>query len=131
MTSNSHKTQNDSDLDEIWEDSLNSTLNNNSQEAFDEVKQLTATHLNSRKFTRQIKEINLNVKYSTPTDQKQLASQLKQLRTVLMEINQKFLYKQKTQFEAKQKVVKQQLKTVFETQVDQLDQLQGKVYIYW
>lgn len=124
--SNDHRNQQDSDLDEIWEHSSHSETEEKAEEPLNAVEQLTATHLNVRRFTRQIKEVNLNTKYSNQSNQQELAAQLKRLRAVLLEINQKFLHSQKSRFETKRDAIKQQLRETFEIQAERLDELQSK-----
>ena len=124
--SDEHRNQNESDLDEIWEHSSNSDTSPKPEEPLGEVEQLTAAHVNVRRYTRQIKEVNLQTKYSTQSDQQNLAAKLKQLRTLLVEINQKFLHSQKTRFEAKRAAIKKTLSENFNAQVERLDELQGR-----
>lgn len=114
-----------SDLEEVWEDSQPSEAEAEAGEAPDEVRRLTATHLSARRFTRKVKEVALHVKYSSAEDERELAGQLKRLRGLLLEVNQKFLSRQKTRFEGKREAVKARLASVFAAQSAELERAQG------
>lgn len=120
--------KNDLEIDEIWEDSMNSDEDSSErQEAKSEVEQLVATALNPRKFTRKVKEINLNLTYADNRDKKQLTNQLEQVQKLMAEIVRNFAETQKQKFEEKEEKVRAQVQETFEVQIQELSEIQGKL----
>ena len=118
--------RNEIEIEEIWEDSLNSEdQNSDREEVLNEIDQLTATHLNPRKFTRKIKEINLNLKYTNEQDQRELAKKLKQVQTLMKQINLRFLDDQNRKFSENQIKIQKNLKNTFDSQMNELNSSQS------
>ena len=109
---------------QIWEANESLLVQNE-----DEIENLIENHLNPRKSTYKLKEINTNLKYVSQLENEEYKNMLKDIIIQMKAINLKFTNQQDKKLEEKSNEIRAEMKMKFNEEIENLQNNQGIFYL--